>query len=213
MEPMFLDVNFDEAMIDGPKAMTHFLNLIASEPDISRIPIMIDSSKWEVIEAGLQCVQGRSIVNSLSLKEGEEEFIRLATLAMRYGAAVVVMAFDETGQATTADHKFEICKRAYEILINKVGFSPSDIIFDVNVLTVATGIDEHNDYAINFIEAVRKIKKEYPDTFTSGGISNLSFSFRGNNKIREVMQLRIFIPCCGGWPAHGNCQCRYARYL
>lgn len=182
-----IDINFDEGMIDGVASMRKFLNLVASEPDISRVPIMIDSSKWEIIEAGLQCVQGRSIVNSLSLKEGEGEFLRQAKLAQRYGAAIVVMAFDEKGQAASREDKVRICERAYDLLTNKVGFDPSDIIFDVNVLTVATGMEEHNPYAVDFIEAVRVLKKNHPYVFTSGGISNLSFSFRGNNVVREAM--------------------------
>ena len=182
-----IDINFDEAMIDGKETMQLFLNLIASEPDISRVPIMIDSSKWEIIEVGLQCVQGKSIVNSISLKEGEEEFLRQATLARRYGAAVVVMAFDEKGQATSADDKLRICERIYSLLTDKVGFDPSDIIFDGNVLTVATGMEEHNSYARDFIDGVSRIKKKFPEIFTSGGVSNLSFSFRGNNPVREAM--------------------------
>lgn len=182
-----LDVNFDEALLDGEAWMKQFLNLIASEPDICRIPIMIDSSKWSVIEAGLKCVQGKSIVNSLSLKEGEEKFLHYAHLAKLYGASVVVMAFDEKGQATTKDDRVNICKRAYKLLTETVGFSPSDIIFDPNILTVATGIDEHNNYAIDFIEATRAIKTVCPFAKVSGGVSNISFSFRGNNFIREVM--------------------------
>jgi 5-methyltetrahydrofolate--homocysteine methyltransferase len=182
-----VDVNFDEGMLDGVAATQRFLNLIAGEPDIARVPIMIDSSKWEVLEAGLKCLQGKGIVNSISLKNGEEEFLQQARLVYRYGAAVVVMAFDETGQATSVDHKLEICKRAYRLLTDKVGFDAEDIIFDPNVLTVGTGMEEHADYAINFIEGVRRIKKECPYARTSGGISNISFSFRGNNPVREAM--------------------------
>ena len=182
-----IDVNMDEALLDSENAMARFLNLIASEPDICRVPIMIDSSKWSVIEAGLQCVQGKGVVNSISLKEGEEAFKEQARLVKRYGAAVVVMAFDETGQADTIDRKVEICTRAYRILTEDVAFPPQDVIFDPNILTVATGIEEHNDYAINFIEAVRQIKATLPHCKTSGGVSNISFSFRGNNVVREAM--------------------------
>lgn len=182
-----IDVNFDEALLDGEACMTRFLNLVASEPDISRVPVMIDSSKFPVIEAGLKCIQGKGIVNSISLKEGEEKFIEQARKVMRYGAAAVVMAFDEEGQAATKDDKVRICRRAYEILTEEVGMDPEDIIFDPNVLTVATGIEEHNGYAIDFIEAVREIKKACPGAKTSGGISNVSFSFRGNNVVREAM--------------------------
>ena len=182
-----IDVNMDEALLDSENAMARFLNLIASEPDICRVPIMIDSSKWSVIEAGLQCVQGKGVVNSISLKEGEETFKEQARLVKRYGAAVVVMAFDETGQADTIDRKVGICTRAYKILTDDVAFPPQDIIFDPNILTVATGIEEHNDYAVNFIEAVRQIKATLPHCKTSGGVSNISFSFRGNNVVREAM--------------------------
>ncbi len=182
-----IDVNMDEALLDSENAMARFLNLIASEPDICRVPIMVDSSKWSVIEAGLQCVQGKGVVNSISLKEGEKTFKEQARLVKRYGAAVVVMAFDETGQADTIDRKVEICTRAYRILTEEVAFPPQDIIFDPNILTVATGIEEHNDYAVNFIEAVRQIKATLPHCKTSGGVSNISFSFRGNNVVREAM--------------------------
>lgn len=182
-----LDINFDEGMLDSEQCMTHFLRLIASEPDISRVPIMIDSSKWSVIEAGLKCVQGKAIVNSISLKEGEEVFLEHARLIKQYGAAAVVMAFDEEGQAATKDHKVQICQRAYKLLTEKAAFAPEDIIFDPNILTVATGIDEHNNYAVDFIEAVREIKRTCPHALTSGGISNISFSFRGNNVVREAM--------------------------
>ncbi|WP_397544381.1 methionine synthase [Roseovarius salis] len=182
-----IDVNMDEGLLDSEEAMKTFLNLIASEPDISRVPVMIDSSKFEVIEAGLKCVQGRAVVNSISLKEGEEEFLRQARTIRRYGAAVVVMAFDEDGQAETAQHKFDICKRSYELLTGKAGFEPWDIIFDPNIFAVATGIEEHNDYANAFFEATRMIRQEMPDTHVSGGLSNVSFSFRGNNAVREAM--------------------------
>jgi 5-methyltetrahydrofolate--homocysteine methyltransferase len=182
-----LDVNMDEALLDGEKAMSTFLHLIASEPEIARVPLMIDSSKWSVIEAGLKCVQGKSIVNSISLKEGEESFLRQARLVRRYGAAAIVMAFDEEGQAVTADRKTAICKRAYDLLIERVGFAPEDIIFDSNILTVGTGIEEHANYAVEFIEAVRQIKKTCPGAKTSGGVSNVSFAFRGNETVREAM--------------------------
>ncbi|GAB3960864.1 methionine synthase [Spirosoma harenae] len=182
-----IDVNMDEGMLDSVEAMTTFLNLIASEPDIARVPIMVDSSKWEVIEAGLKCVQGKAIVNSISLKEGEEAFIERAKLVKRYGAAAVVMAFDETGQADSYERRIEICERAYRILVDKVGFPAQDIIFDPNILTVATGIEEHNNYAVDFINATRWIKENLPLAKVSGGVSNISFSFRGNDVVREAM--------------------------
>ncbi|MCK9589801.1 MAG: methionine synthase, partial [Terrimicrobiaceae bacterium] len=182
-----IDINMDEGMLDGAAAMTKFLNLVASEPDISRVPAMIDSSKWEVIEAGLRCIQGKGIVNSISLKAGEEEFKRHAALVRRYGAAAVVMAFDENGQADNYERRIAICGRAYRILVDEVGFPPEDIIFDPNVLTVATGIEEHANYAKDFIEATRWIKANLPRARVSGGISNVSFSFRGNNPVREAM--------------------------
>ena len=182
-----IDINMDEAMLDSVAAMTRFCNLIASEPDIAKVPIMLDSSKWEVIEAGLKCVQGKAIVNSISLKEGEELFIEHAKKCKRYGAAVVVMAFDENGQAETRSEKFRICKRAYDTLVEKVDFPPQDIIFDPNIFAVATGIEEHNDYAVAFIEATADIKKYLPHAKISGGLSNVSFSFRGNNPVREAM--------------------------
>ena len=182
-----IDINMDEAMLDSEAAMVRFLNLIASEPDISRVPIMIDSSKWSVIEAGLKCVQGKSVVNSISLKEGKEPFIAQAKLIKRYGAATVVMAFDETGQADTVERKFNICERSYGILVDEVGFPPEDIIFDPNIFAVATGIEEHNNYAVDFIEATRKIRQKLPHAHVSGGLSNISFSFRGNNPVREAM--------------------------
>jgi 5-methyltetrahydrofolate--homocysteine methyltransferase len=182
-----IDVNMDEGMLDSERAMTTFLNLVASEPDIARVPVMIDSSKWSVIEAGLRCVQGKGIVNSVSLKEGEEAFKERARLVRRYGAGVVVMAFDEEGQAATTNRKVEICTRAYRILTGEIGFPPQDIIFDPNILTVATGMEEHNDYAVAFIEATRRIKATLPGCKVSGGVSNISFSFRGNKAVREAM--------------------------
>lgn len=182
-----IDVNMDEGMIDSEEVMVKFLNLIGSEPDIARLPIMIDSSKWSVIEAGLKTIQGKGIVNSISLKEGEEKFIELATKVKMYGAAVIIMAFDEKGQADSLERKIEICKRAYDILTQKVGFNPQDIIFDPNILTVATGMSEHNNYAVDYINAVRWIKENLPGALTSGGVSNISFSFRGNNIVREAM--------------------------
>jgi len=182
-----LDVNMDDALLDGVQAMTKFLNLLQSEPDIARIPIMIDSSKFEIIEAGLKCVQGKCIVNSISMKEGVEKFKREATICKLFGAAVVVMAFDEQGQADTLQRRVDICTRAYDILVKEVGFDPQDIIFDPNVFAVATGLEEHNNYAVDFIEATRIIKQRMPLTKISGGVSNLSFSFRGNDHVREAM--------------------------
>src|SRR5688572_10632191 len=182
-----IDVNMDEAMLDSAAAMTRFLQLVAAEPDISRVPVMIDSSKWSVIEAGLKCVQGKSIVNSISLKAGEEEFVHQARLARRYGAAVVVMAFDEKGQADTLKRKTGICQRCYDILVKQVGFPPEDIIFDPNIFAVATGIEEHNTYGRDYIEAVAWIHRHLPQARTSGGVSNFSFSFRGNEPVREAM--------------------------
>jgi 5-methyltetrahydrofolate--homocysteine methyltransferase len=182
-----IDVNMDEGMLDGEAAMVKFLNLIAAEPDISTVPIMIDSSKWEIIEAGLKCIQGKGIVNSISLKDGEEEFIRRAKLVKMYGAATVVMAFDEKGQADTLERRKEICERSYRILVDEVGFNPANIIFDPNILAIATGIEEHNNYAVDFIEVTKWIKANLPHAKVSGGVSNISFSFRGNNKVREAM--------------------------
>ncbi len=182
-----IDINMDDGMLDGKECMVHFLNLIASDPDISRVPIMVDSSKWKIIEEGLKCVQGKGIVNSISLKEGEEVFISQAKTILRYGAAVVVMAFDEEGQAVEYEDKIRICKRAYNILIKKVGFPAEDIIFDPNILTVATGIEEHNNYAVDFFKATKWIKENLPHAKVSGGVSNVSFSFRGNNIVREAM--------------------------
>src|SRR5438876_2054879 len=182
-----LDVNMDDALLDGVQAMTTFLNLVQSEPDIAKIPIMIDSSKFEIIEAGLKCVQGKCIVNSISMKEGEEKFIHQAEICRMYGASVVVMAFDEKGQADTKQRKVEICERAYKILTEQVGFDPQDIIFDPNIFAIATGIEEHNNYAVDFIEATREIKQLMPLAKISGGVSNVSFSFRGNDHVREAM--------------------------
>ena len=182
-----IDVNMDEGLLDSEKAMAEFLHLVMSEPEIAKLPIMIDSSKFSVIEAGLKCVQGKCVVNSISMKEGEEAFIRQAKLVRRYGAAAVVMAFDEKGQADTIERKVSICERAYKILTEKVGFKPQDIIFDPNIFAVATGIEAHNEYAINYIEATRQIKQRCPGAMISGGVSNISFSFRGNNVVREAM--------------------------
>ena len=182
-----LDVNMDDALLDGVKAMTTFLNLLQAEPDIAKIPIMIDSSKFEIIEAGLKCVQGKCIVNSISLKEGEQKFIEQAFTCRAYGAAVVVMAFDENGQADTLEKRVSICERAYKILTDVVGYEPQDIIFDPNIFAIATGIEEHNNYAVDFIEATRIIKKKMPLVKVSGGVSNVSFSFRGNDHVREAI--------------------------
>src|SRR5438309_5176125 len=182
-----LDVNMDEGMIDSEAAMVRFLNLIGSEPEIARIPIVIDSSKWSVIEAGLKCLQGKAVVNSISLKNGEEDFLRQARLIRRYGAAAIIMAFDEQGQADNFQRKIEICARAYDLLTKQAGFLASDIIFDPNILTVATGFEEHRNYAVDFIEATRWIKTNLPGARVSGGVSNISFSFRGNNTVREAM--------------------------
>ena len=182
-----IDINFDEGMLDGEACMERFLNLVASEPDICKVPIMIDSSKWSVIEAGLKCVQGKCIVNSISLKGGEEEFKAQAKKIMRYGASVIVMAFDEKGQAANQADKVAIAERSFKILTEEVGMDPQDIIFDLNILTVATGMEEHNNYAVDFIEAVREVKQKCPGARTSGGLSNISFSFRGNNPVREAM--------------------------
>jgi 5-methyltetrahydrofolate--homocysteine methyltransferase len=182
-----LDVNMDEGLLDSEGAMVAFLNLLAAEPDIARVPLMVDSSKWSIIEAGLKCVQGKAIVNSISLKEGEDAFREYARRCLRYGAAVVVMAFDEDGQADTADRKVAICQRAYAILVNEVGYPPEDVIFDPNIFAVATGIEEHADYAVAFIEATRRIKETCPHARISGGISNVSFSFRGNDPVRRAI--------------------------
>src|SRR5210317_277394 len=182
-----IDINMDEGMIDGVAAMTTFLNLIAAEPDIARVPVMIDSSKWEIIQAGLKVVQGKCVVNSISLKEGEENFIQQATSIKQYGAAVIVMAFDEVGQADNYDRRIEIAKRSYDILVDEVNFPAEDIIFDLNIFPVATGMDEHRKNAIDFIEATRWVKENLPHCSVSGGVSNVSFSFRGNNPVREAM--------------------------
>ena len=182
-----VDINMDEGMLDGKAAMIRFMNLIASEPDISRVPLMVDSSKWDIIEAGLKCTQGKPIVNSISLKEGKENFIKYAHLCKRYGAAIIVMAFDEVGQADTQERKIEICTNAYNILVDEVSFPPEDIIFDPNIFAVATGIEEHNNYGVDFIEATREITKNLPYAKISGGVSNVSFSFRGNNPVREAI--------------------------
>jgi 5-methyltetrahydrofolate--homocysteine methyltransferase len=182
-----IDINMDDGMLDGKEAMVMFLNLIAAEPDISRVPVMVDSSKWEILEAGLKCLQGKGIVNSISLKDGKDEFIRKAKIIKRFGAATVVMAFDETGQADTFERRIEICKLSYDILVNEVKFPPEDIIFDPNILAIATGIEEHNNYAVDFINATEWIKKNLPHALVSGGVSNISFSFRGNNAVREAM--------------------------
>jgi 5-methyltetrahydrofolate--homocysteine methyltransferase len=182
-----IDINMDEGLIDSEAAMTRFINLISSEPDIARVPIMVDSSKWSVIEAGLRCMQGKGIVNSISMKEGEAAFLEHARRVRQYGAAVVVMAFDEAGQADTKDRKVEICSRAYELLVGELDFPPEDIIFDPNIFAIATGIEEHNNYAVDFIEATRELKKRFPSSHVSGGVSNVSFSFRGNNPVREAI--------------------------
>ena len=184
---VIIDINFDEGMLDAEAAMKKFLNLAATEPAIAKVPFMLDSSKWKVIETGLKCLQGKGVVNSISMKEGEDAFIRQATLVRRYGAAVIVMAFDEKGQADTAERKISICERAYRILTERVGFPPEDIIFDPNIFAIATGIEEHNNYAVDFIEATREIKARLPHAKVSGGVSNVSFSFRGNNAVREAI--------------------------
>ncbi|HAS8128292.1 TPA: methionine synthase [Vibrio vulnificus] len=190
-----IDINMDEGMLDAEACMVRFLNLCASEPEISKVPIMVDSSKWEVIEAGLKCIQGKGIVNSISLKEGKEKFVEQAKLIRRYGAAVIVMAFDEVGQADTRERKLEICTKAYRILVDEVGFPPEDVIFDPNIFAVATGIDEHNNYAVDFIEAVADIKRDLPQAMISGGVSNVSFSFRGNNYVREAIHAVFLYHC------------------
>ncbi|EPN4992530.1 methionine synthase [Vibrio vulnificus] len=190
-----IDINMDEGMLDAEACMVRFLNLCASEPEISKVPIMVDSSKWEVIEAGLKCIQGKGIVNSISLKEGKEKFVEQAQLIRRYGAAVIVMAFDEVGQADTRERKLEICTKAYRILVDEVGFPPEDVIFDPNIFAVATGIDEHNNYAVDFIEAVADIKRDLPHAMISGGVSNVSFSFRGNNYVREAIHAVFLYHC------------------
>ena len=182
-----IDVNMDEGLLDSEQAMVTFLNLVAAEPDIARVPVMVDSSKFSIIEAGLKCLQGKPVVNSISMKEGEAEFIRQATIVRRHGAAVVVMAFDEKGQADTLERKTAISARAYKILVEQVGFPPEDIIFDPNIFAIATGMEEHNGYGVAFIEAARWIRQNLPHAHVSGGVSNLSFSFRGNEAVREAM--------------------------
>ena len=202
-----IDVNMDDALLDGVKAMTTFLNLLQSEPDIAKIPIMIDCSKFEIIEAGLKCVQGKCIVNSISMKEGEEKFIEQAIICQSYGASVIVMAFDEKGQADTQKRKVEICHRAYKILTEQVGFDPQDIIFDPNIFAIATGIEEHNNYAVDFIEATSEIKQLMPLTKVSGGVSNVSFSFRGNDHVREAMHSVFPLSCHQSGNGYGYCEC------
>ena len=182
-----IDINMDEGMIDGKEAMVKFLNLIAAEPDIARVPIMIDSSKWEIIEAGLKCIQGKGVVNSISLKEGEDVFLAQAKKIKNYGAAVVVMAFDEKGQADNYERRIEICERSYRLLVDEVNFNPHDIIFDPNIFPVATGMEEHNNNALDFFNATKWIRENLPGANVSGGVSNVSFSFRGNDKVREAM--------------------------
>ena len=200
-----LDVNMDEGLLDSERAMTTFLHLIGSEPEISKLPIMVDSSKWSVLEAGLKCLQGKGVVNSISLKEGEAAFRLQAATVRRYGAAVVVMAFDEEGQAVTAGRKIAIAKRAYRILTEDIGFPPQDIVFDPNILTVGTGIEEHDGYAVAYFEAVAGIKRECPGAKVSGGVSNISFSFRGNEPVREAMHAAFLFhairsPCTTTFP-------------
>ncbi len=203
-----IDINFDDALLDGAEAMTRFLRLISGDDVAAAVPVMIDSSKWEVIEAGLRNTQGKAIVNSISLKDGEAEFLRRAHLVRQYGAAAVVMAFDEKGQAADEDSKVRICKRAYDLLVSEVDFPPEDIIFDPNILTVATGIEEHNNYAVDFINAVRRIKQECPGAKTSGGVSNISFSFRGNDRVREAMHSAFLVSRRQSRLGHGHRQCR-----
>ena len=192
-----IDVNMDADLLEGEQAMRTFLNVIATEPEVARLPVMIDSSKWTVLEAGLQCLQGKGIVNSISLKEGEEEFLHHARRIRDYGAGVVVMAFDEEGQATEVERRVAICGRAYDLLVDEVGFRPEDIVFDPNVLAVATGIEEHDDYARAFLECLPRIKERCPGVRTSGGISNLSFSFRGNDVVREAMHAAFLYHAIG----------------
>ena len=208
-----LDVNMDDALLDGEKAMTHYLNLIQSEPDIAKIPIMIDSSKFSIIQAGLKCVQGKCIVNSISLKEGEEKFIEQAILCKSFGAAVVVMAFDEKGQADTQKRKVDISHRAFEILTKQLGFDPQDIIFDLNIFAIATGLEEHNNYAVDFIEATREVKKMHPLVKISGGVSNLSFSFRGNETGARSHAQCFFVLCHQSGYEYGHRECGSTRHL
>ena len=192
-----IDVNMDEGMIDGKEAMVKFLNLIAAEPDIARVPVMIDSSKWEIIEAGLQCIQGKGIVNSISLKEGPDRFIDRAKTIRRYGAAVVIMAFDEQGQADNYERRIEICERSYRLLVDSAGFNPNDIIFDPNIFPVATGMEEHQNNALDFFNATKWIRQNLPGAHVSGGVSNVSFSFRGNNIVREAMHASFLYHAIG----------------
>ena len=205
-----LDICMDEGMIDGVAAMTRFLQLLGSEPEVAKVPFMVDSSKWAVIEAGLKCLQGKGIVNSISLKEGEAKFREHAATVLKYGAAAVVMAFDEQGQAASFEDKIRICERAYRILVDEVGFPPEDIIFDPNILTVATGMEEHNNYAVDFINATRWIKENLPHAKVSGGVSNISFSFRGNNKVREAMHSAFLYHAIARGHGYGHRECRHA---
>ena len=208
-----IDVNMDEGLLDSKQAMTTFLNLVMAEPDIAKLPVMIDSSKWEVIEAGLRCVQGKCVVNSISMKEGEDEFLRQARLVKRYGASAVVMAFDEKGQADTIARKVDICVRAYKLLTEQAGFDPQDIIFDPNIFAVATGIEEHNNYGVDFIEATRRIKELCPGVKISGGVSNVSFSFRGNDVVREAMHSAFLYHAIRAGDGYGHRECRPDRGL
>ena len=208
-----IDVNMDEGMLDSKAVMVKFLNLLAAEPDISRVPVMIDSSKWEIIEAGLKCIQGKGVVNSISLKEGEEIFRYQANEIKKYGASVIVMAFDEEGQADTFERKIEICARAYRILTEEVGMNPWDIIFDPNIFAVATGIEEHNNYAVDFIEATRWIKNNLPHALVSGGVSNVSFAFRGNNAVREAIHAVFLYYAIQSWFGYGDSKRRNAGSL
>ncbi len=208
-----IDINMDDALLDGVEAMTRFLRLVAGDSVAASVPVMIDSSKWEVLEAGLQNVQGKAIVNSISLKDGEKEFLRRARLVRQYGAAVVVMAFDENGQATSTSEKARICKRAYDLLVNEIQFPPQDIIFDPNILTVATGIEEHDNYAVNFIEACRIIKRECPRAKISGGVSNISFSFRGNDVCSRSNALGVPLSCDPSRHGYGDRECRTTSCL
>ena len=206
---LVIDINMDDGLLDARQEMVTFLNLLASEPEISRVPVMIDSSKWDVITAGLKCVQGKSIVNSISLKEGEEVFLAHAREVKRLGAAVIVMAFDEKGQADTYERKIEVCARAFRLLVDEVGFNPHDIIFDPNVLAIATGMEEHDNYAVDFIRAAGWIRRNLPGAHVSGGVSNLSFSFRGNNYIREAMHAVFLYHACREGMDMGHRQSRH----
>ena len=208
-----IDVNMDEGMLDSEQAMTTFLNYIATEPEIARVPVMVDSSKWTVLEAGLKCMQGKGVVNSISLKEGEADFLEQGAARPALRRGVVVMAFDETGQADTVERKVQICQRAYKLLTEQAGFDPTDIIFDPNILAIATGLEEHNDYAVNYIEATRIIKATCPGAKISGGVSNLSFSFRGNDVVREAMHSAFLFHAIKAGHGHGNRQRGPARGL